>query len=815
MPKVGRWENSSGDKMKISLNWLNDYIDLKDISLNEILDKLTYAGLEVEEVEDQAKDFENIVVGYVVEAKKHPNADKLSLCKVSDGMEEFNVVCGAPNVSTGQKIAFAKVGAVIPNGKSKIEKTKIRGEVSFGMICSERELNISENHEGILVLDNSLKEGTPISDALELNDVVLEIAITPNRADALSHIGIARDLSALFDRPFHYPEIKLNESGKKSSELASVEIDDAENCPRYIGKVVSNVQVKESPEWLKNKIKSIGSRPINNVVDVTNFILNEVGQPLHAFDLDKLNGKKIIVRPAGKDSKFTTLDSKERTLHQNDLMICDAKIPVAIAGVMGGENSEVSVSTKNILIESAYFNPSSIRKTAKHLGLSTDASYRFERGTNPDITVWAARRAAQLIQETAGGEIAVGEIDAYPKPIENRSTNLRLSRLNKVLGYLIENKEVERILMRLGFDIIEKSENELKVLIPLYRGDVESEIDLIEEVARIYGYNKIPEVNKISVTLEEKVDHSAFVDKVRLLLQSLGFYEIITNSFLSQEIANRFGKPLHVLNPQSSELSHIRPSLIPGMLMTVSNNLKVNEKDLQLFEIGKVFERTNETKIETFDDFNEREQLLLIVGGNLIRTEWFEKDRIADLYEIKGIVESFLDKLYPDARIDSIKSNDASLFFETLIDVNINGSIIGRFGKLKKEICALFDVNQDVYAFQTNLEELKEITLPQKSFKELLKFPKIYRDCAFVLDSNIESYQVVKVIKENGSNLLHNVKLFDIFQSESLGTGKKSIAFQLEYYDPAKTLTEEDIETVFAKVIKSVEQKFNAQLRGA
>lgn len=800
--------------MKISLNWLSDYIDLKNIPLNEIIDKLTYAGLEVEEVEDQTNNFKNIVVGFVVEVKKHPNADKLSLCKVSDGKDEFSVVCGAPNVATGQKIAFAKIGSVIPNGKMKLEKVKIRGEVSFGMICSESELNISENHEGVLVLDPASKEGTPISDLLEMNDVVLEIAITPNRADALSHIGIARDLSALFDRPLHYPEIRLKESGKKSAELASVEIIDTENCPRYIGKVVSNVQIKESPEWLKKKIKSIGFRPINNVVDVTNFILHEVGQPLHAFDLDKLNGKKIIVRGAGKDSKFTTLDSKERALNQKDLMICDAKIPVAIAGVMGGENSEVNDSTRNILIESAFFNPSSIRKTAKHLGLSTDASYRFERGTDSNITLWAAQRAAQLIQETGGGEIAVGEIDTYPNPIKKRETKLRFSRLNQILGYLIANDEVDKILTRLGFEFKEKSVNHLTVLIPYYRHDVEREIDLIEEIARIYGYNKIPEISKISVTLEEKVDHSAFVDKVRDILQSLGFYEIITNSFLSEEIANQFGKPIHVLNPQSSELSHIRPSLLPGMLITVSNNLKVNERDLQLFEIGKVFEKSNENKIESFDDFIESEQLLMIISGNITRAEWFEKDRMADIFEMKGTVDSFVNKLFLGAQLYSQKSDEDSRLFDSNLNLISGNKKIGQFGKLKKEICALFDINQNLFAFQTNLEHLKQITVPLKSFKELLKYPKIYRDCAFVLSSDIESEGVVKVIKENGSNLLHNVKLFDIFQSESLGTGKKSLAFQLEYYDPARTLTEEEVEIVFGKVIKSVEQKFNAQLRG-
>ncbi|PKL81620.1 MAG: phenylalanine--tRNA ligase subunit beta [Ignavibacteriae bacterium HGW-Ignavibacteriae-3] len=801
--------------MKISLNWLNEYIDLKDVSLDEILDKLTYAGLEVEEVDDQAANFKNIIAGYVVEAKKHPNADKLSLCKVSDGNEEFNVVCGAPNVATGQKIVFAKVGAVIPNGKFKIEKAKIRGEVSSGMICSERELNISENHEGIMVLDPSVKEGTPVSDILGLNDVIMEIAITPNRADALSHIGIARDLSALFNRPLKYPEINLSESDKKSSDLASVEIIDAVNCPRYIGKVVIDVQIKESPEWLKKRIRSIGSRPINNVVDVTNFILHEVGQPLHAFDLDKLSGNKIVVRSAGNDLKFTTLDSKERTLRPEDLMICDSKIPVAIAGVMGGENSEVTQSTKNILIESAFFNPSSVRKTAKQLGLSTDASYRFERGTDPEITVWAAQRAAGLIQETGGGQILSGEIDAYPLKLKRKETGLRFARIDKILGYHIDEKDVMAILERLGFEIKKKTDDGLTAVIPLYRHDVEREIDLIEEIARIYGYNKIPEVSKISVTLEEKVDHSAFVDKVRVVLNSLGFYEIITNSLLSDETANRFGKPVHVLNPQSSEMSHLRPSLLPGMLTTISNNLKVNEKDLQLFETGKTFEKISDSKIESFDDFTETEQLLVALTGNAVRTEWYDKDRQQDIFEMKGFVSSFIEVILPKVEFNFIASEEHSQYLEYCLSIKAAGQEIGYCGMIKKEICSLFDINQDVIVFMSDLNILKQVPVPKKSFKELLKFPKVFRDCAFVLDAGIGSERVIEVIKEHGSNLLHNVKLFDIFQSESLGSGKKSLAFQLEYYDFGGTLTEEEIEKIFTKTIKAVEQKFDAKLRGA
>lgn len=800
--------------MKISLNWLNDYIDLKDIFVEEIIDKLTYAGLEVEEVFNQAKQFEKIVVGLVKEAKKHPNADKLSLCIVNDGEQDFNVVCGAPNVATGQKVVFAKVGAVIPNGGMKIEKAKIRGEVSFGMICSERELGISDSHEGIIVLNAGLKEGTPISDALEMNDVVLEVAITPNRADALSHIGVARDLCALFDRDLKLPKVELTESKKKSEELASVEIVDAVNCPRYVGKVISNVEIKESPEWLKKRLKSIGLRPINNVVDVTNYVLYEVGQPLHAFDLENLKDKKIVVRQAGNDKKFTTLDSKVRELNTNDLMICDGAKPVAVAGVMGGENSEVTSKTKNILIESAFFNPSSVRKTAKHLGLSTDASYRFERGTDPEITLWAARRAALLIHETAGGEIAASEIDAYPNKIIKLNASVRFSRIDHILGYSINKNDVEKILERLGFEISSKSAEELSVVIPTYRHDVEREIDLIEEVARIYGYNKIPEINKMGVTLEQKVDHSAFDGNVRELLNSLGYFEIITNSFLSETVAEKFGRSIGVLNPQSSELSHLRPSLLPGMLTTVSNNLKVNERDLRLFEVGKIFEKLNGNKISSFDDFRESENLLLCITGNKVRTEWFAQDRSIEIFDIKGEAEAFLSKLFPNISLSVDYKHEDNSLLELAFSLSDGKQIVGRGGKVKKEAYAMFDINQDVFVFESDLSVLKQINKPIRVFHELLKYPKVYRDFAFVLDNSIDSLSIIEVIKSASSNLLHNIKLFDIFQSESLGKGKKSLAFQLEYYHENRTLTEEEVEKEFRNAIKAVEQKLNGKLRG-
>jgi phenylalanyl-tRNA synthetase beta chain len=798
--------------MKISLNWLSDYVDISGISIETLVDKISKAGLEVEEVIDQRKAFEKIVVGFVKEAKKFPNADKLSLCVVTDGNEDFNVVCGAPNVASCQKVAFAKVGAVIPSNGLKLEKIKIRGEFSCGMICSEKEIGISENHEGILVLDNNLKAGTNLSDVLGMNDVILDISITPNRADALSHIGFARDFAAIFKRKLVYPKIEPDKSSRKSAEAANVEIVDSEKCPRYIGKVVLGVTVKESPDWLKRKLRSIGLRPINNIVDATNFVLYEVGQPLHAFDLDNLEGNKIIVKCAVEGEKFITLDSKERTLTAADLMICDANKNVAIAGIMGGENSEVTEKTKNILIESAFFNPSSIRKSAKRLGLSTDASFRFERGTDYNISVWAAQRAAQLIKDTAGGEILNGEIDTYPSPFSVRKTSARFNRINKILGYEIDRNEIIKILHDLGFSIEEVDSEKVLVGIPSYRHDVEREVDLIEEVARIYGYDKIPDLANISITLDHKIDQASFNDNVRSKLNALGYYEIITNTLLNAEISAQFGKPIKVLNPQSSEMSHLRPSLIPGLLQSISNNLKVSERNLKFFEIGKIFEQKKEGEITSFDDFDENDNLIIGLTGYSVQTEWFDKDKPFDFFDLKGTVESLIWQLLPDIPyyFDAAENSNFDLCFS----LTIQDAEIGLGGKVRTDLLNFFDINQNVFAFIINLDRLKQSKPLEKVFNELLKFPKVYRDVAFILDRNVKSGEVIEIIKQASSNLLHQIKLFDIFQSGSLGEGIKSLAFQLEFYDVNRTLTENEIEKDFRNIIKAVEKKFNAQLRG-
>jgi len=798
----------------ISLNWIKEYINLDDISTEEIVDKLTYCGLEVDEVIDKGKDLKDFVVGFVKECGKHPNADKLSKCVVFDGEKDWSVVCGANNVAKGQKIIFAPTGTYIPGADFTLKKTNIRGEVSEGMICSEKELLLGNDHNGIMVLDEALIEGTPIAVALNVDDVQLEIAITPDRADALSHYGIARELAALFDRDVKKPVVKLSESDQDIKDLASVEVENVEDCPRYSAKVVTDVTIQESPEWLKKTLNSIGLRPINNVVDVTNFVLHELGQPLHAFDLDRLSGKKIIVKSAGEDQKFTTLDSKIQNVKAEDLFICDGDKPVALAGVMGGENSEVIDSTTNILIESAYFRPSRIRRTAKLVGISSDASYRFERGCNPAQTVFAAERAAQLIAELGGGKIAKGTIDVYPNKIEPLIVELRYERIEKILGYNVPLDSVILILNKLDLKVLKEDFGVLTVSVPPLRPDIEREIDLIEEVARIYGYDKIPEVTRVNVTLEKKTDQSEFVANAKKTLIGMGFNEIITNSLMTDEVAGKFGKSIPVLNPSSTSMSHLRTSLIPGALSTIAKNINVRENNLMLFEVGKTFNKISEGKIEDFSDFVEKEELTLVITGNNTNAEWYEKERKNDVYDLKGFVDEFLNKMSLDYMLQDSKNVKDSSIYSVCYSKIFKKEEYAVGGKINYKILKSFDIGQDVFVFTLNITELKKLRRKTVKFNELLKYPKMVRDAAFILDKNILNSDIELVIRKACSKLLKNIKLFDIFESDSLGEGKKSMAYQLEFYDESRTLTEEEVDSDFWKAIESVKSKFSAQLRG-
>lgn len=802
--------------MKISLNWIKNFIDLDGISVDDIIAKLTMSGLEVEEVIDQIKMYKNFVVGHVIEKSKHPNADKLSFCKVSIGNSTVEVVCGAPNVAAGQKIVLAMADAIVPQSGFHIKKTKIRGVESNGMICSEAELNLSNDHSGIMVLPQESIEGEPISTALNLNDVILEIAITPNRPDALSQIGVARDIAAIFGLDVKLPILNIEKklpSEKDITSFASIEIEDTINCPRYTAKVVTDVEVKDSPLWLKQHIEAVGLRSINNIVDVTNFILYELGQPLHAFDLDRLSGHKIIVKQAGLQKIFTTLDSKIRNLQSETLMICDGEKAVAIAGVMGGENSEVSSDTKNILIESAYFNPVSIRKTSKLLGLSTDASYRFERGTNPNITLFAVQRAAQLIQEVAGGNIVDGEIDIYPNPIIENKVQLRYERVDRILGYKINRDNICKILISLGFKLNNYSDEAVEVTVPTFRPDVEREIDLIEEIARIDGYDNIPTVPRVSIAIKKQEDETSYNDDIRDIATGLGFFEIISNSLQSEKIASITGNPIKMLNPQSADMAFLRTSLIPGALLILNKNINAGEKNLKLFEIGRVFNQTN-SQISTFGDFTESEKLLFLITGKSSNKEWYIEEKFYDFFDLKGLLNSFLNKKSLDSVLNDSYNHEGNNIFEYYLTKNFNNSIIGIVGKLKKEILSVFGIDQDVFCFELSVDQLKQIPLKGKKYSELLKFPKVVRDVAFVLDKKLQYAEIENFIEKNGSKLLKNVSLFDFYEGEQLGSDKKSLAISLEYFDSEKTLTEEEVEKDFFGLIEKINKEFNAVLRG-
>jgi phenylalanyl-tRNA synthetase beta chain len=800
--------------LKILLSWLKKYVDLEGISSVEISYKLTMAGLEVEDIYSEVEVYKGFIVGLVKTKQKHANADKLSLCTVLDGEKDYQVICGAPNVQENQKIVFAPIGTVIPKGQFKIEKARIRGIESYGMICSEAELNISDNHEGIMVLPNDMKVGAPITEALKLNDTVFEIGVTPNRPDALSHIGVARELATLYNRSLNLPQIKLKESKNSINDFASIEIEDEMNCPRYSSLVVRNVEITESPQWLKDNLTKIGLRPINNVVDITNYVMYETGQPLHAFDLDLLAGNKIVVKSTKDESTFTTLDSKQRNLPIGTLMICDAEKPVAIAGVMGGENSEINSSTKNLLIESAYFNPSSIRRTSRALGLSTDASYRFERGTDPNNTLYSAQRAAQLISEICNGEVAKGNIDVYPKKISPIEIILRYKTVERILGYKIDNKRIGEILKSLGIDSNEQNNDELKVIVPTSRPDIEREIDLIEEIAQIHGYDNIPTISKIAVTLQKRVDESEFADEVRDIANSLGFYEMINNPLVSKKLVSYHENPIQILNPQNIDMEFLRSSLLPSALSVISRNINNGEKDLCLFEIGNIFYKKSSEEIKSFNDFTEAQKLIFVVTGRANDKEWHSNERFFDFFDIKGVINSFLSKISLDNFLNDSYYHSGNNLYEFLLTKSFANKVLGEGGKVRKEVLSEFGINQDVYSFEFDLQSLKKIERIEKKFIEPGKFPKIFRDFAFIFDKSVLAEDVIVYIRSESSALLKAVKLFDLFEGESVGKDKKSLAFTLEYGSDERTLTEVEVEKDFTALIKSITHKFNATLRG-
>lgn len=799
--------------MKISNNWLKDYIKT-EIKSERIGEFLTDIGLEVEGIEkfESVKgSLEGIVVGKVLTCEKHPNADKLNKTTVDVGNGKvLNIVCGAPNVAEGQIVPVAVVGTKIYDKTGKffeIKEAKIRGEVSQGMICAEDELGLSEDHGGIMVLDETKYEvGKNFADYFELsNDEVFEIGLTPNRTDAMSHYGVARDLNAFLSTNQQkgtfekVASVALNNQGSHDFTL---KVENAELTPRYIGAVIENVKVAESPSWLKDRLKAIGLSPINNVVDITNYILHGFGQPLHAFDADKIAGKTVKVGTVTEGTKFTTLDGVERTLNGSEIIIKDGSDkPLCIAGVFGGADSGVSQDTKTIFLESAYFNPVAIRKAAKAHGLNTDASFRFERGVDPNITRTAITHAIKMIEELAGGT-HVGELlEEYPKKIEDNYVIIRFSKIEQILGTKIHREKVKEILKALEIQVLNEIQNGYEISVPAYRADVTREIDVIEEILRIYGYNKIDAPQKISFTpvkLDAK-DQDELENSWARTLQSLGFFEAMNNSLTSVKDEQDAVK---LLNPLSNDLAFMRKSLLEGLLQNAIYNINRKNQDIKFFEFGKIYHKK--------DKYEERKQMAILVSGRNIAENWLQPKSATDFYNLKGFVKVLIEKLGITYQEKSLTDNR----FSDALAYEVNGRTLVRIGKVSPEMLKDFDIDQDCFYAEIELEYAQELRSEnQLKFKDIPKFNKIRRDLALLVDKNISYNDLHQTAKKNPSPFIKNINLFDVYEGKNLPEGKKSYAMSFELLNEEKTLEEKEISEVMNSLIKSFQKEFNAELR--
>ena len=809
--------------MKISYNWLKEYIDV-DLPAEQVAEMLTFCGLEVEAIET----FESIkgglnglVVGEVITKDKHPDADKLSLTTVNVGTENLlQIVCGAPNVEAGQKVIVALVGAKlypITGEPFEIKKSKIRGAVSEGMICAEDEIGLGQSHDGIMILPTDTKVGTPAAAFFKVEkDIVFEIGLTPNRVDAASHLGVARDLAAVMaiklgrDISIKLPEL-IEIKAQHNDFNVTVEVLDTNACARYSGICISNIAISDSPDWLKNRLKAIGLKPINNIVDITNYVLHETGQPLHAFDAMTISGNKIVVKKPSTSEKFVTLDTVERNISTNDLMICNASEAMCIAGVYGGLKSGVNSDTTKIFLESAYFNATSIRKTAKLHNLKTDASFRFERGTDPSATVNALNRAVQLIQEIAGGKISGNLIDIYPVKIEPTVVTISLKRCATLIGKEIPLDQIKLILKHLDIVILEHNDDLLELQIPLNKVDVTREADVIEEILRIYGYNNIelPEQMRVSLIAKPKPDVENIHSKIRKTLAGIGFQEILNNSLTNSNYALKFlgateNAIIKLLNPLSSELDSMRQSMLFGALETINFNSNRKNSDLKLFETGKVYSKKE-------DKFIESTILSIILTGNQNNETWKVASVKEDYFRLKGALELLFSKLGITPTTQELSDKE---IVSSGLQYVLNTKNIAFLGTVNTAILKAFDINNEVFYAQIVLDDIyKTVANHKVEYTEVSKFPEVRRDLALLIDEKITFEQIVQVAKKSEKSLLKDINLFDVYQGKNLEAGKKSYAVSFTLLDSQATLNDKQIEKVMNKLIKAYEDELGATLR--
>lgn len=808
--------------MKISYNWLKTYIDT-DLSAEKMAEILTDTGLEVEgleKVETIEGGLEGVVIGKVLTKEKHPDADRLNITTVDVGNDEpLQIVCGAPNVDIDQHVVVATVGTTLypsPDEAFKIKKSKIRGVESFGMICAEDELGLGQSHDGIMVLEDKPSIGMQANQYFEIeDDYLIEIGLTPNRADAMGHIGVARDLKAYLN--FHekaqlnvkVPDVELNPAGKSD---VNITVKDTDGAPRYAGAVITGLTVKESPDWLQNRLRTIGLSPINNLVDITNFVLHEIGCPLHAFDLKKVEGN-IIVRRAQKGEKLITLDEVERELHEDDLMICNSREPMCIAGVFGGLDSGVQSTTDAIFLEAAYFNPVSVRKTAKRHGLNTDSSFRFERGVDPNFVLSARDRAVSLILEIAGGEL-IELSDQYPNPITENEVVLNLDRCRRLCGVDFANEDIAKILEELDIKIVSDSEEELVLKIPTYRVDVTREADVIEEILRIYGFNQVPVPDKLnaSLTFQQKPNRDKIYNIAADLLVNNGFHEIMNNSLTSSanwdQIKSDVFQPEHdvqLLNPLSNELDVMRQTMIFGGLKSIVHNQNRQAPDLKLFELGNCYRKDEK-------GYQQSANLSIWLTGAKNAENWTDSNESNTFYTLKGIVDGILNKLGINKNPMIVElSND---LFEDGYQIKIANKAIAEIGWIKPEICKAFGVKSQVYYAEFDWDQVIAASVMNKiNFQPLPKTQFVRRDFSLLLNKSVQFSEIASIARKADKKILKEVGLFDVYEGKNLPEGKKSYAVSFIFQDQEKTLKDKQIDAIMDKIRKDLEGKLSAELR--
>lgn len=802
--------------MKISVNRLKDFIHFEE-SPEEIAALLTGSGLEVEGIEvfeSIQGGLEGVVIGEVLTCERHPNADKLSLTTVDIGDQVVPIVCGAPNVAKGQKVVVAKEGCTlypISGEPFEIKKAKIRGEVSQGMICAEDEIGIGESHAGIMVLDTHLPNGTPASAYFEVVSAsVLEIGLTPNRADAASHLGVARDLKALLKRDIRLPSVEDFNVDHQARPI-SVEVENPADCPRYAGLTISNVKVGPSPAWLQNYLKALDLDPINNIVDITNFILHDLGQPLHAFDADKISGGKIIVKKLPKDSHFVTLDEKERKLSGEELMICDQEGGLCIAGIFGGKGSGVSDVTTSIFLESACFSPDVIRRGSQFHGLKTDASFRFERGTDPNMPVYALKRAAMLIKEIAGGEISSEIVDLYPEPVQDRIIEVSYAHINRLIGKVLPKAQIKEILESLEINYVEESETYIMVAVKPYRVDVEREADVIEEILRIYGFDNVElSENLQSDYLAEHPakDFNKLQYRLSELLSGLGYFEMITNSLTKPLYAEKSGfldpsKNVEIYNKLSEDLGVMRQSLLFTGLEVLAHNINRRQKDLKFFEFGTVYAKEG-------DAYKEGRRLALFLTGDKAAESWLEPSRQVAFSDLYAVVELILEKLH----IDQVEVEIVHVApFDYALQLRLGTKELGKIGVVQDSITKLAEVKQEVLFAELDWDLLMKKAKGLKKYGEISKFPEVRRDLSLVIDKTVTFDQIKKVALKAGGKLLQRIGVFDVYQGDKIDAGKKAYALSFYLQDTEQTLTDKVIDKAMDRLIQSFEKEVGAFIR--